>query len=406
MNRNFSLLIKPASWRCNLGCPSCFYSKKSELFRDGGLRMNDEVLAALTRKFLGLELPLSCFGWQGGECTLMGLDFFRKALDFQRKFAKPGQRVSNSIQTNATLLDDEWGRFFHENNILTGVSLDGPPEMHDRSRPWPDGRGSYADVLRGLEALRRNRAEFNVLTLVSAVNQEHPKEIYRYLKSLDVKYHQYIECVEFDSAGSLKPCSAEPRKWGRFLCELFDEWYPADVRKVSIRLFDSILSRLVDGAPSLCSMGGDCRQYFVVEHNGDLYPCDFHVSPEWKLGNIGTDDLLPLFESPLYREFGTRKSAVHENAVSVNIVRSAWDAVRRTLPRAIGSRSARSATDGRCFMPIRWNGSERSPPESGKIVRGMLLGGKGRRPVLDAIHRVRAGAERSIRTAADDAKKL
>ncbi len=312
MNRNFSLLIKPASWRCNLGCPSCFYSKKSELFRDGGLRMNDEVLAALTRKFLGLELPLSCFGWQGGECTLMGLDFFRKALDFQRKFAKPGQRVSNSIQTNATLLDDEWGRFFHENNILTGVSLDGPPEMHDRSRPWPDGRGSYADVLRGLEALRRNRAEFNVLTLVSAVNQEHPKEIYRYLKSLDVKYHQYIECVEFDSAGSLKPCSAEPRKWGRFLCELFDEWYPADVRKVSIRLFDSILSRLVDGAPSLCSMGGDCRQYFVVEHNGDLYPCDFHVSPEWKLGNIGTDDLLPLFESPLYREFGTRKSAVHE----------------------------------------------------------------------------------------------
>ena len=311
MNRNFSLLIKPASWRCNLGCPSCFYSTKSELFRDGGLRMNDEVLAALTRKFLGLGLPLSCFGWQGGECTLMGLDFFRKALGFQRKFAKPGQRVSNSIQTNATLLDDEWGRFFHENNILVGVSLDGPPEMHDRSRPWPDGHGSHADVLRGLEALRRNHAEFNVLTLVSAVNQEHPRKIYRYLKSLDVKYHQYIECVEFDTAGNLKPCSVEPRKWGRFLCELFDEWYPADIRKVSIRLFDSILSRLVDGAPSLCSMGGDCRQYFVVEHNGDLYPCDFHVSPEWKLGNVEADELMRIFDSPLYHDFGARKSAVH-----------------------------------------------------------------------------------------------
>jgi len=311
MDPNFSLLIKPVSWRCNLGCPSCFYSKKSELFRDGRLRMNDEVLAALTKKFLSLGLPLSCFGWQGGECTLMGLDFFRKTLDFQRNFAKPGQRVANSIQTNATLLDDEWGRFFHESNILVGVSIDGPPEMHDRSRPWPDGRGSHADVLRGLEALRRNRAEFNVLTLVSAVNQGHPREIYRYLKSLDVKYHQYIECVEFDAAGNLKPCSVEPRQWGRFLCELFDEWYPSDIRKVSIRLFDSILSRLVDGVPSLCSMGGDCRQYFVVEHNGDLYPCDFHVSPEWKLGNVETDDLTQLFDSPLYREFGARKSAVH-----------------------------------------------------------------------------------------------
>lgn len=311
MNRNFSLLVKPASYCCNLRCASCFYLGKNEMFGNGALRMDDSVLSSMIRKFMTLGLPVSSFGWQGGECTLMGIEFFRKALLLQREFAKQGQQISNSIQTNATLLDDDWGRFLHANKFLAGISIDGPQAVHDISRSWPDGRGSYRDALRGMEILKRHKVEFNVLTLVSAVNQDYPLEIYRHLKSLGVNYHQYIECVEFDPAGNLKPCSVDAVKWGNFLCSIFDEWYETDIRTVSIRLFDSIIARIVDGSVNLCSMGADCRQYFVIEHNGDIYPCDFYVTPEWKLGNVISDGLMEVFNSPRYSEFGARKRSMN-----------------------------------------------------------------------------------------------
>jgi uncharacterized protein len=307
MPANFSLLIKPASYCCNLRCPRCFYLGKRALFGQGNLRMSDQVLAAMIEKFMALDLPTATFAWQGGEPTLMGLDFYQRAVDLQARFARPGRSIANALQTNGTLLNDDWAAFLHAYRFLVGLSLDGPPRLHDRSRTWPDGRGSHAETSRGLEVLKKHAVEFNALTLVSSANQDFPLEIYQHLKALGVQYQQYIECVEFDRAGKLRPGSVAPQKWGEFLCALFDEWFKADTRAVSVRLFDSILVKLLEGVANVCALGNDCRQYFVVEHNGDIYPCDFHVSPEWRLGNITRDSFAQLLDSPRFRAFGARK---------------------------------------------------------------------------------------------------
>jgi uncharacterized protein len=269
--------------------------------------MSNVVLTTMTRKFMALGMPLSSIGWQGGEPTLMGLDFFRLAVSLQKQFAKPGQRIANGLQTNGTLLDDEWGEFLHANKFLVGLSVDGPEEIHNLNRMRANGRGSHAEVMRGMEVLKRHNVEFNVLTLISSANQDRPLETYNYLKSLGVNYHQYIECVEFNEENHFGPLSVEPLKWGIFLCTVFDEWFVTDTRTVSVRLFDSILRKLVDKVESSCNMSSDCRQYFVVEFNGDIFPCDFYVKPELKLGNILDDEFETLVNSPLYSEFGARK---------------------------------------------------------------------------------------------------
>jgi uncharacterized protein len=305
----FSLLIKPSSWDCNLRCRYCFYLGKRSIYNESAPRMSARMLQNMIQKFMAMEMPVHSFGWQGGEPTLMGLDFFRRAVAFQQQFGHPAQSVSNGLQTNGTLLNDEWGKFLRQYNFLVGVSIDGPAELHDRGRTFIDGHGSHAEVMRGMETLRRNKVDFNALTLVSAFNQEHPLEIYRYLKNQGINYHQYIECVEFDQAGKLLPFAVKPGRWGEFLCTIFDEWFKNDTRKISVRLFDSILVRLVDGYANVCAMGTDCRQYFVVEHNGDVYPCDFHVRPELKLGNINDDEFDSLLNSKIYREFGVLKNS-------------------------------------------------------------------------------------------------
>jgi len=271
--------------------------------------MGDETLGEMIRKFMELGMPVASFGWQGGEPTLMGVEFYRKAVELQRRYARPGTRVANALQTNGTLLDDSWGAFLSANRFLVGLSVDGPQEIHDRSRPWADGRGSYVDVMGGMDVLKRHGVEFNVLTLVSVANQDSPLEIYRHLKSLGVMYHQYIECVEFDPSGRLSPLSVDPMKWGSFLCAVFDEWFKSDARTVSVRLFDSIIVKLLDKTANVCALGTDCRQYLVVERDGGVYPCDFHVSPEWCLGNVLKDSFESIAASELYRSFGARKRA-------------------------------------------------------------------------------------------------
>ena len=255
----FSLLIKPSSWDCNLRCRYCFYLGKRSIYNESAPRMSARTLQNMIQKFMDMEMPVHSFGWQGGEPTLMGLDFFRRAVAFQQQFGRPGQSISNGLQTNGTLLDDEWGKFLRRYNFLVGISIDGPEELHNRGRTFIDGHGSHAEVMRGMETLRRNQVDFNVLTLVSGFNQEHPLDIYRYLKDQGINYHQYIECVEFDQAGKLLPFAVTPGRWGEFLCKIFDEWFKNDTRKISVRLFDSILVRLVDGYANVCAMGTDCR---------------------------------------------------------------------------------------------------------------------------------------------------
>jgi len=310
----FSLLVKPASADCNLRCKYCFYLDRCEMYpEEKRHRMSDAVLERLISTYMATNQPQHSIGWQGGEPTLMGLDFFKRVTSLQQQYGR-GASVSNGLQTNTTLIDDEWAKHLARYNFLVGVSIDGPPEIHDKYRTFVNGRGAHADVMRGLECLKRNKVEYNVLTLVSQSNVRHPVETYHYLRDeLGVKFHQYIECVEFESDGSLQPFAVTGKEWGDFLCAVYDEWVRCgDTHRISIRLFDSILTLMVDGYANVCAMGRDCRSYLVVEHNGDVFPCDFYVRPDLKLGNIMEDSWEDLLASPAYAKFGARKTQWNE----------------------------------------------------------------------------------------------
>jgi len=311
---NFSLLIKPASADCNLRCEYCFYLDHSNLYPDVKVhRMTDKVLERMIESYYATPQPLYSFVWQGGEPLLMGESFFSLVTDLQMAYGRPGFNVSNSIQTNATLITDRFAKMFKACNFLTGVSLDGPADFHDAARTDRSGIGSHAQVIKGIETLRRNEAEFNILTLVSKYNINHPVVIYDYLvKDIGAKFLQFIECVELDENGGLPPYCISAGEWGEFLCRIFDRWYQSDTREISVRLFDTIIAKLVTGQDICCTSGRDCRQYFVVEYNGDVYPCDFHVLPELKLGNVLTHTWEEMAESQAYKDFGLRKSNVHD----------------------------------------------------------------------------------------------
>ena len=307
--RPFTLLVKPASADCNLRCDYCFYLDRCKLYPEGKThRMPDDVLDAMVSKYMATPQPRYVFGWQGGEPTLMGVEFFRRVTELQEKHGSRGALVANGLQTNATLIDDEFARHLAKYKFLVGVSLDGPADVHDRHRRNAAGRGSHADVLRGIDQLRRRHVEFNILTLVNEANVRRGREIYRYLRDRGLLFHQYIPCVEFDERGDRMPFAIDGPAWGDFLCEVFDEWYAADTRRVSVRLFDSLLAWMVEGQRTTCTMGRDCRQYLVVEHNGDVYPCDFFVEPDLRLGNILADDWEGILDSPVYAAFGANKA--------------------------------------------------------------------------------------------------
>ena len=318
MTNNFSLLIKPASGDCNLRCGYCFYLPKRELFPAAWRRMDSATLEVMTRKYLNEEMEAHTFAWQGGEPTLMGLPFFKEAVRLQKRLAgTAAHHLSNAIQTNGTRLDDAWCEFFYKNKFLVGISIDGPAHMNDKFRLDAAGRGVHPATVRGVKLLAKHACDFNALTVVSTANQDSPEEVYNYLKSLGINFHQYIECVEFEKddkhrrdayVPSLAPFAVRPEKWGEFLCRVFDEWYRSgDCGRVSVRLFDSVISRLVTGVPTVCPMAGDCRNYLVVECDGSVYPCDFYVQPELKLGNVKTDEFAVMRGHPLYTEFGKRK---------------------------------------------------------------------------------------------------
>jgi len=307
--RPFSLLIKPASADCNMNCRYCFYLEKSSLYPDHKIhRMSEDTLERVVSSYMETGQPCYTFGWQGGEPTLMGTDFFRSAVTFQEKYGRPGSVVSNGLQTNATLVDEDTARFLAQYNFLVGVSLDGPRHIHDHYRMFFNGQGTFNRVIKGIEVLKKTGVQFNILVLVSDNNHQSAREIYRFLLHQGFYYHQYIPCVEHDSKGRLEPYSITGEQWGVFLTELFRQWYPDDIDRVSIRLFDSILNYLVNGRPNICHMENNCCQYFVIEYNGDIYPCDFFVRKELLLGNIHTHSWGEVLDSARYREFGEAKS--------------------------------------------------------------------------------------------------
>ena len=307
----FSLLIKPSGSDCNVDCKYCFYKHRAPEVGRGRQRMSEEVLEKLIKDYMQLGFPLADFAWQGGEPTLMGLDFYRKAVELQKKYGSSGQEAGNSLQTNAILLDGQWCRFLHDNKFLVGVSIDGPKKLHDYYRLDHSGSGTFEKVMRAIENCREYEVEFNTLTLLNDKNVEYPDKVFDFLVGLGTKYLQFIPCVEVESeTNKVMGFSITPEQYGEFLCRLFDRWYEYGPRKLSIRDFDSFLSYYIAGKHSICTFDKQCSQYILIEHNGDAFCCDFFVEPKWRLGNIFDTPIEKLAGSSKKRNFARAKSSI------------------------------------------------------------------------------------------------
>jgi len=332
----FHVLAKPTGPICNLDCEYCFFLSKEALYPGDRFRMADELLDTYIRQVLeSQEGPEVTIAWQGGEPTLMGVGFLRRAMDLVERYRRPGQVVQHTIQTNGTLLTDEWCELFAENGFLVGVSIDGPAEMHDAYRVDKKGNPTFAKVLRGYELLRRHNVDTNILCTVNAANQDHPLEVYRYLRDdLGAEFIQLIPIVERDNESGFQQGdqvthrSVDPHAWGRFLITVFDEWVAADIGKVYVQTFDASLASWLGLPPSLCIFAETCGNAVALEHNGDLYSCDHFVEPAYLLGNIMTTHMVELVDSPQQRAFG--------------------DAKRDSLPRYCLDCEVRFACNGEC----------------------------------------------------------
>jgi uncharacterized protein len=339
---DFSLLIKPSAADCNLRCGYCFYLGRQSLTPPHP-RMSTAVLERLIARYMRSgQAQAYTFSWQGGEPSLMGLDFFKKVVELQIRYALPGSVVCNGFQTNGSLITDELAAFLAEYQFLFGVSLDGPAQLHDFYRKTRGGLPTHASVLEGIERLKKHGAQYNILALVNDRTVKQPREVYGYLKNRGFFHQQYVPCVEFDATGQRLPYSVTGPQWGDFLCEIFDRWVGEDVNRVSIRLFDSILEYLVSGKPNACAMGTDCRQYLVVEYDGSVYPCDFFVRDDLKLGNVTSGTFREFLESPVYRGFGREKANLADECRDCPWLAYCQGDCQKFRPR-VGDRPTRSA---------------------------------------------------------------
>ncbi len=310
----FHVMAKPRGAVCNLDCQYCFYLSKEQLFPGSQFRMPDELLEVYVRQYIASQrVPEVTFTWQGGEPTLMGLDFYRKVVAFQQQYRPPGVTIYNALQTNATTLDEAWAQFFKEHNFLIGVSLDGPRQLHDAYRVDKGGKPTFERVMAGIELLKKRRVEFNILACVNALTAEHPIDVYRFLRDeVGAQYLQFIPIVEPQSSGVsgsalVSHRSVTGRQYGQFLIEIFDEWVRRDVGRVFVQLFDVALG-VWHGMPAgLCIFSETCGLALALEHTGDLYACDHFVEPPHYLGNIREKNLLELVASPQQQRFGLDK---------------------------------------------------------------------------------------------------
>ncbi len=307
-----TLLIKPAGPDCNLDCTYCFYLVKEELFGPGNHRMSLETLEAVIRQAMEESGPQITFAWQGGEPTLMGLPWFQKAIEFQERYGS-GKTVGNGLQTNGLLLDSAWARFLRERRFLVGLSIDGPAHVHDRYRITRGRKGSFKTVAETARLLLGEGVLTNALSVVTDYSAEYPEEIYAILKGLGFRFMQFIPCVERSAhdPSELAPYSVSAEAYGRFLVRIFDLWlddFVDGVPSTSVRYFDSVFHKYVGLSAPDCTLGRTCGTYLVVEHNGDVYSCDFYVEPRWKLGNVVTGGFSEMLNSELQTEFGEWKA--------------------------------------------------------------------------------------------------
>ncbi len=281
-------MAKPTGAQCNLDCAYCFFLKKTALYPESAFRMTDDVMESYIRQTIQAGSPT--IAWQGGEPTLMGLDFFRRTIAVEKSCLKPGRTIENTIQTNGILIDDEWCRFLHDNNFLVGISLDGPRELHDVYRKDKGGNPTFDKVVKAIRLMQEHQVEFNILCTVNAVNGQHPLEVYRFFRDeIGARYLQFIPIVERDNESGSQDGNA-----------VTDRTVPP--------FFDAVLTSYVYGESSVCVLRPTCGEALALEHNGDLYSCDHFVEPKHLLGNIMTSNLVELVVSEQQRSFGQDKS--------------------------------------------------------------------------------------------------
>ncbi len=332
----FQVIAKPAGAICNLGCEYCFYLSKESLYPGGRFRMSEGVLDAYLRQMIrshnGRKVAIA---YQGGEPTLMGLDFFRRAVALAERYRQPGQQIEHVLQTNGTLLTKEWCRFLKSHDFLVGLSVDGPRDLHDAFRRDKRGGPTFTKVMRGMRHLQDSGVRFNILCTVNAANADSPVEVYRFFRdSCGACFIQFIPIVEKRllaadcSHGEQSVRSVTPGKWGQFLIAVFDEWLHGDVGRVFVQMFETALASWMGMPPTMCVFAEVCGRGVALEHNGDVYSCDHFVDCDHLLGNVGAIDLADLVSSPSQRSFGEAK--------------------RRALPRCCLICDVRFACNGEC----------------------------------------------------------
>ncbi len=332
--RAFHLLVKPTGAICNLDCTYCFFLSKELLYPGSRFRMADELLDTYTRQLIEAHAGARevVIAWQGGEPTMMGLPFFRRSIELASQYKQPGQQLVYTIQTNGTLVDDEWAEFFAEHGFLVGLSIDGPRDLHDTYRVDKGGKGSFDRVMSGLAALRRHDVEWNALVTVHAANSDHGRAIYQFLRDdCGARYMQFIPIVErateqmlpladagwggrsrdrpfyVQDGGLVTNRSVSPGGYGRFLIEVFEDWVRRDIGEVYVQMFDVALANWYGEPPGLCVHSETCGLALALEHTGDVYSCDHYVEPDYRLGNISSDRLLDLVVLPRQQDFGLAK---------------------------------------------------------------------------------------------------
>ena len=317
------VMLKPAGAHCNLACKYCYYLEKNNLYQYSHRHlMTDEMLEQFTREYIEAQtMPQVLFTWHGGEPLMRSIDFYKKALELQKKYAH-GKQIDNVIQTNGTLLTDEWCEFFAKNHWLVGISIDGPQEYHDHYRVTPAGKPSWEKVMQGIQLLKKHHVEWNAMAVVNAYNAEHPLEFYHFFRDNGCQYLQFTPIVERLTEHEdgrtlasladnreipLADASVTPEQWGNFLCTIFDDWVRHDVGKTFVEIFDCTLANWMGVLPGICAYSKECGHAGVMEHNGDVYSCDHFVFPEYKLGNIREQSLIDMLYGEKQQAFSRLK---------------------------------------------------------------------------------------------------